>query len=91
MALSPIGRPSRPKFGLRGHWKTGGSPEGVTVATVPAAPGKATVVVVAPNGVPAEVPAKTKKILFYFETTLRYYKLKNLIASSFFKIQWKKN
>lgn len=43
-----MGRPSRPKFGRRGHWKIGGS----VVARAPAAaPGSATAVLVVPLGV----------------------------------------
>lgn len=56
-----MGRPSLPKLGLRGHWKTGGSTGGDTVATVPAAPGKATAVLVAPKGVP-DAPAVKKNM-----------------------------
>lgn len=82
MALSPIGRPSRPKLGLRGHWKTGGSTGGVTVATVPAAPGRATVVVVAPKGVPAEVPAKKQLIYLYFVCNTTKINMKQIYSNN---------
>lgn len=56
-----MGRPSRPRFGLRGHWKCGGSVVGGTVAKeVPAVPGKATAVLVVPSGV-VGCPANTIK------------------------------
>lgn len=58
-----MGRPSRPKFGLRGHWKSGGSVGGGTVATaVAVAPGIATAVLVAPWAV-ADEPAEKLSIL----------------------------
>lgn len=45
-----MGRPSLPKFGRRGHWKTGGSVGGGTVAkAVLAAPTTATAVLALPG------------------------------------------
>jgi hypothetical protein len=47
LAFKPIGRPSRPRLGRRGHWKCGGS-TAVATGAPPAAPVNATAVLVLP-------------------------------------------
>lgn len=69
MARRPIGLPSRPRFGLRGHVKCGGSDGGgPVVRPVPPPAARVTAWLVAPVApVPAPgVPAKIKDILIFF-------------------------